>query len=77
MVSLIPEMDPTHLFKAWEKLRKIPGGKIVFSELLRKFVPYTGSISAKVMELEPGSALVVLNDHMAVRNHLKSVHAMA
>jgi acyl-coenzyme A thioesterase PaaI-like protein len=75
--NLIPHLDPGMLMKVWRKLELIPGGKIVFGEILSKFVPYTGTVSPTVMELSPGASLVVMNDRLGVRNHLRSVHAMA
>ena len=77
VATLIPEMDPAVLMRLWGSLKSVPGGKIVFSELLKRVVPYTGTISPLVMELGPGQALVVMTDRAGIRNHLRSVHAMA
>ena len=62
---------------AWDVLSGMPGGKAVFSRLVGRMAPYTGTIHASVTVLRAGYAEVVMHDKKAVRNHLDCVHAVA
>jgi acyl-coenzyme A thioesterase PaaI-like protein len=61
----------------WDRVGALPGGKALFSRFIGMAAPYTGSIDAKVEVLRSGHAEVVMRDRRGLRNHLKSVHAIA
>ncbi|MFY0537726.1 DUF4442 domain-containing protein [Nannocystis pusilla] len=69
--------DPTRVLDMWKSLSAKTFGKQLFARAISLAVPYTGSISPLVLELEAGRAKVQMRDRWGVRNHLRCVHAVA
>jgi acyl-coenzyme A thioesterase PaaI-like protein len=66
-----------NLSTMWSKAQGIPLGKSIFSWILGRTARYTGTIGAKIEHLEHGRGVATMRDTARVRNHLKSVHAIA
>ncbi len=65
------------LVERYRRWSRAPLGRWAWSVMMGRVVPYTGSIGARVVELEPGRARVAMRDRRKVRNHLGSIHAIA
>ena len=62
---------------AWNRLQRLPGGRRIFSFAIGRAAAYTGTIPFQVEELEEGRSVTSLRDRRGIRNHLKSIHAIA
>jgi acyl-coenzyme A thioesterase PaaI-like protein len=71
------ESPGARLQAIWLRLSPLPGGRWLFSRILGRMVPYSGSIGAYVEAFEPGHVRISVADRRRVRNHLRSFHAIA
>lgn len=67
----------TTIRTAWERLSPLPGGKWLFSQLFSRMVPYSGSIRPRIEALSSGHCRATMRDRPGLRNHLRSIHAVA
>lgn len=76
-INKIQDGDRNFIRDAWDRLKAIPAGNLVFSRLVGTAAPYTGTIAPRVLELRYGHAEACIDDRRLVRNHLRSIHAVA
>ena len=69
--------DAESIGRLWRTACKLPGGKALFSAAVGRRAPYTHTIGARVVELAPGHARIVMEDRPPLRNHLDCLHALA
>jgi acyl-coenzyme A thioesterase PaaI-like protein len=65
------------LLVLWSRLAPFPLGRHLFSWVLSRRVPYSGTVRPHIEALEPGYARITMRDRRRVRNHLRSIHAIA
>ena len=75
-MKLLSFKRPT-ISSAWSRANMLPMGNRLFSRLVGRMAPYTGTIGAVVTELSDGHSRVELKDRPHVRNHLQCIHAIA
>lgn len=65
------------VLKQWSSFSRLPFGRRLFNVLIGITVPYARSIAPEVVELSPGQTRARMADRRRVRNHLRSLHAVA
>ena len=69
--------EPHRVAILWDKLGSFALGRMLFSFLLGRTVPYSGTIRSSVLNIGDGKATLIMKDRKGIRNHLKSIHAIA
>lgn len=72
-----PMADRNWIREGWDRLHGVPGGTRLYSNLIGRMVPYSGSVRPHVLELRKRYSRVEIPDRRSNRNHLSSVHAIA
>jgi uncharacterized protein (TIGR00369 family) len=74
----IDTRNPNRLVKnAWDVLGGNRFGRYLFGYIIGVVVPYSGNIGASILELNEGYARVAVKERRKIRNHLRSIHAIA
>ena len=71
------ESSGAKLLRAFRSLSPLPGGRWLFTQLVKRMIPYTGSVSPRVEILEPGYAKISITQRRRLEQHLGSIHAIA
>ena len=65
------------LLRTWRTLSKLPAGRWLFTQVIKRTIPYTGSVNPRVEVLEPGHARISITQRRRLEQHLGSIHAVA
>lgn len=65
------------LLTAHHSLARVPGGQWLFTQIVKRMIPYTGSVNPRVEVLEPGYARISIRQTRRLEQHLGSIHAIA
>ncbi len=65
------------LLSLWRRLSPLPGGSWLFTQMVKWMIPYTGSVSPRMIVLEPGYAKISITQRRRLEQHLDSIHAIA
>lgn len=65
------------VLRRWRRLNALPLGRRLFNRMVGFTVPYAASIRPDILTIEPGLAQARIHDRRFVRNHLRSIHAVA
>lgn len=65
------------LLRAHRTLTRLPAGHWLFTQLVKRMIPYTGSVNPRVEILEPGHARISMRQRRKFEQHLGSIHAIA
>ena len=67
----------SQLIRRIQRLIALPGGRKLAALLIGRAIPYAGTIEPLIQSVETGRAEVAMADRRGVRNHLRSIHAIA
>ena len=70
-------VGPNPVLRHWQRLSGLPGGKALFSKAVQFKAPYFRTVNARVEELRPNYARLVIRKRRAVENHIGTVHVIA
>lgn len=65
------------VLRQWRRFNALPLGRHMFNRLVGFTVPYAASIRPDILTIEHGLARARIHDRRFVRNHLRSIHAVA